>query len=316
MKDFWRRQGVYLKLLATAFFWGGTFIAGRFLAKKVPTFSAAFLRFFVAFIFILGVTLRKEGRLPRPKKGELLRLILLGATGVFSYNVCFFKGLALIEAGRASLIIALNPILIALFSAILYREKLSGPRCAGILISVAGAVVVISKGKISTILSGSFGLGETYIVGCVLSWVAYSLIGKALLGRLSPLICVTYSILFGALLLFPLALNEGLMAHLFSYGPLSWISLIYLGLCGTVIGFVWYYDGIRRIGPTNAGQFINFVPVSAMVLAYLLLDEPITLALLCGAVCVILGSYLTNRPTGRASINPVTPDAIKEQAAP
>jgi drug/metabolite transporter (DMT)-like permease len=67
-----------------------------------------------------------------------------------------------------------------------------------------------------------------------------------------------------------------------------------LGIFGTVIGFVWYYQGIKAIGPTRAGQFINFVPMSAIVLAFLLLNEPLTSSLLLGALFVITGVYITN----------------------
>ena len=108
---------IYLKLLSTAFFWGGTFIAGKIIAENVGPFSAAFLRFMVASTFLLVMTWKFEGRFPKIKRGQIIPLLLLGMTGIFSYNVFFFKGLKLIDAGRASLIIANNPIFITLLSA-------------------------------------------------------------------------------------------------------------------------------------------------------------------------------------------------------
>jgi drug/metabolite transporter (DMT)-like permease len=74
----------------------------------------------------------------------------------------------------------------------------------------------------------------------------------------------------------------------------DWLSLFFLAFFGTVVGFVWYYEGIKSIGPTRAGLFINFVPVSAICLAWLLLGEPVTLSLLTGAVFVGTGVYMTN----------------------
>jgi drug/metabolite transporter (DMT)-like permease len=91
------------------------------------------------------------------------------------------------------------------------------------------------------------------------------------------------------------ALGEGMMAHLSGYRWQDWTSLAYLGIFGTVIGFVWYYDAIRIIGPSRASLFINFVPISAIVLAYVILAEPVTLSLAAGAVFVATGVYLTNR---------------------
>jgi drug/metabolite transporter (DMT)-like permease len=59
---------------------------------------------------------------------------------------------------------------------------------------------------------------------------------------------------------------------------------------------VWFYEGIKKIGPTKAGLFINFVPISAILMAFLFLDEPLTFSLLVGAILVTIGVYLTNRP--------------------
>jgi len=72
------------------------------------------------------------------------------------------------------------------------------------------------------------------------------------------------------------------------------------GLFGTVLGFVWYYEGIKSIGPVRAGLFINFVPVSAVFLAFLILDEPLTASLLIGAILVSSGVYLTTLGSRRA----------------
>ena len=78
----------------------------------------------------------------------------------------------------------------------------------------------------------------------------------------------------------------------------GWVSIAYLGVMGTVVGFVWYYEGLRQLGPTRAGLFINFVPIFAIILAYLLLGEPITRSLVIGAGLVCCGVYLTNRRGG------------------
>ena len=287
---------VYLKLLLTAFFWGGTFVAGRILGENVGPFSAAFLRFAVAAILLAAIVWQQEGRLPPLARSQRLPVLFLGLTGVFAYNAFFFKGLQLISAGRASLVIALNPVFIALLSAWFYKEKLTPGKITGILLSVTGAMVVISRGSLAGIVQGGIGFGELMIFGCVLSWVAYSLVGKAVMQAVSPLVATAYAAFLGMLFLAVPAWVEGLPGALGHYTLPEWGSVVYLGLFGTVIGFVWYYEGIRQIGPMRAGLFINFVPVSAIVLAFLILSEPVTLSLLIGAGLVLTGVYLTNRP--------------------
>jgi drug/metabolite transporter (DMT)-like permease len=289
----------YIKLLLMALFWGGTFIAGRRLAMEVGPFAGAFLRFLVASVFLVAMTLRAEKRLPLPKRSHLIPLFLMGMTGVFLYNVFFLKGLKLIEAGRASIIIASNPIFIAVMSALIFHDRLNRLKVAGILISVSGAVTVITRGEFQSGLGAGVGWGELFIFGCVASWVAYSLLGKSVMSDLSPLVAVTYSSVIGAVCLFPPAVMEGLWDSR-DYSFAAWASIFYLGFFGTVLGFVWYYEGIKRIGPVRAGLFINFVPISAVFLAFLILGEPLTLSLLIGAVLVSSGVYLTTLGSRRA----------------
>ena len=286
---------IYLKLLLTAIFWGGTFVAGRSLAQNVGPFSAAFFRFAIASVFLVFLTWKIEGKLSALKKSQILPVLLLGMTGVFCYNLFFFKGLKLIEAGRAAIIIANNPIFIAIFSAVFFKEKLNAVKTAGIMISVSGAIVAISRGNLAELLQGNLGWGEFYIFLCVASWVVFSLLGKAVMSGLSPLASVTYSSLTGTIMLFIPAFREGL-TNCIHYSMSDWWNIFYLGFFGTVLGFVWFYEGINQIGPTKAGLFINFVPISAILSAYLILDEPLTISLLIGTLLVTAGVYLTNRP--------------------
>lgn len=286
---------IYGKLFLTALFWGGTFIAGRQVAQDLGPFSIAFLRFAMASLLLLGLTRITEGRLPPVTKGQLLLVILLGMTGVFAYNALFFKGLSLIEASRASLIVAICPAFIAIASVLFLREKLTPIQAIGIPLSILGAAVVISKGNVGQIAAGGVGRGELFILGCVLNWAAYSLLGRVAMRRLSPLVSVSYSSLAGALALAVPALYEGLTHTVRRASLLDWTSITYLAVCGTVIGFVWFYQGVRLIGTTRAGLFINFVPISAVILGVLLLQEPITWSLALGAALVLGGVYLTNR---------------------
>jgi drug/metabolite transporter (DMT)-like permease len=206
----------------------------------------------------------------------------------------FYKGLKIIEASRAALIIATCPIFITILSALFLKEKITALKALGIAISVCGAAVVISKGDIGQIIGGGVRLGEIYIFICVLCWTVYSLIGKGVMKEMSPLTAVSYSSVVGAVALSVPACFEGLIGNLPHQAARDWLFISYLGVFGTVIGFVWYYEGVERLGPTRAGLFINFVPVFGILCAWLILREQITLSLAAGTALVISGVYLTN----------------------
>ena len=286
----------YLKLLAVACFWGGTFVAGRFLAGAAHPVSAAFFRFAIASTCLLLAVWKVEGRLPKLDLRQTLTVAALGLTGVFAYNLFFFNGLTLIGAGRAALIIALNPVAITLCSALIYREKLPLSRMLGIPLSVFGALVVITRGHPLMILSGGIGRGELLIFGCVLSWTLYSVIGKTAMRGLSPLAAVCWSSIAGTFFLLLPALSYGSFAEAQSFSWPVWLSIGYLGAFGTVVGFLWYFEGIQSIGPSRAAVFINFVPVNGVLLATLLLGESLDISLLGGGLLVVCGAYLANAP--------------------
>jgi len=292
---------IYLKLFLTAVFWGGTFIAGRILAQEVQPWSGSFLRFLVASVGMIPLVWHFEGRLQPLRKKEVLLVFLSGMTGVFLYNVFFLTGLQTVQAGRASVIVASNPVLISLFAALLFRgERMTPRKILGVALSVCGAVFVITRGHPEEILQGAAGRGEMFIFGCVASWVSYSLIGKVVMRDVQPVSAVTYACLVGASALLPPALIEGMAGNLGSYSIASWLSIVYLGFFGTCLGFIWYYEGIRQIGPSKAGVFINVVPISAVIMSFFLLGETIDVSLLTGGALVLAGICLTNLSAGGA----------------
>ena len=212
----------YLKLLLTAVFWGGTFVAGRMLAGHVAPFAAAFLRFAMASTVLLAVLRLRHGHLPGVPASQRIPILLLGLTGVLTYNALFFWGLQLIPSGRAAVIIANNPVMIAIGAAVVFNHRLGWIKSAGVLVSVTGAAIAISHGNPLTLFTDGLGHGDLLILGCVFSWVCFSLIGKTVLTSVPPLTAVTYSAVAGTAMLALPAVMEGLTGHIASYTIMDW----------------------------------------------------------------------------------------------
>ncbi len=289
------RAILYLKLVLTAVFWGGTFVGGRVVAREAGPFSAAFMRFFFASVFLFLFLFRTHGKIILPERRQLFLLSLLGLTGVFGYNFFFFSGLKTVPASRASLIVAATPAFIALFSSLFFRERLGFLKLTGIVISILGAATVAARGDPSALFRGEIGIGELYILGCVVSWVSYSLLGKAAMKNLSPLLAVTYSCAIGMLALFFPALGEGLTVYVTHFSAPAWIALFFVSFFGSSLAFIWYYEGISALGTSRAGIFINIVPISSVLLAFIILGEPIDSTVITGTILVTIGIYLANR---------------------
>ncbi|WJN57778.1 Permease of the drug/metabolite transporter (DMT) superfamily [Pseudomonas sp. SO81] len=281
---------VYVKLVAVAMIWGGTFVAGRYLAGAMEPLLAASVRFVIASLTLALVLPFSGVPWPRPSLRQWCQLVLLGGCGIFLYNLCFFFGLQHTSASRAALIVALNPALIALAGFCFYGERLTLLRLLGIGLCLLGAGLVILGREGS--LAGAWW-GDLLILGCVLSWVIYSVFSRGLSQALGPLHTVSYSIWLGTLMLCAttLALVPGTWA-LPTGG--QWLSLFYLGAIGSALAYLWYYDGIRQLGATRSGVFIALNPLTA-VLFGALLDERLTPQICIGGALAIVGIYLCNR---------------------
>ncbi len=298
---------VYLKLLLTMVLWGGTFITGRLAVQTVGVFSAAFLRFAIASLLLLAIQHHQTQKSPKTSsppfprglggsslKKTTIGILLMGFTGIFAYNAFFLGGLQILPASRASLIVALNPIAIAIASTVLFKEPLSKLKITGILTSLLGVSIIISRGNPIDLLKTGVGVGDLFLFGCVASWVSYTLVGKQVLTQVSNLTATTYSCLAGCLMLFPIALHEGILTNLTHASLTSLLSIAYMGIFGTVLGFLWYADGIRKLGASRTAIFTNLVPTSAVLMGVFGLGETLTPAIALGGALVITGVLLTN----------------------
>lgn len=289
--------GVYLKLILSTAFWGASFIAGRHLAQHMPHFLAATGRFAVALVPLL-VFAALTDNLPRLTRGQILSTLLLGATGVFAYNALFLAGLEHLPASRAALIVALSPVMTMLAMRVIARERWSRARVTGVILSLFGAALVITRGDLAGVLRGAVGLGELWILLAMVAWVAYTLTGRRAMVGLSATAATAWSTLWGTLMLALPAAYQVARDGVRWPSTLSWIAMVYLGVGATALAFVWYNQAVASIGPARATLFTNLVPVFAVLFSMLLLGERLALASVMGGVMVIGGVYLANRPGG------------------
>jgi len=290
-----RTRVTYLKLVVTTFFWGGTFVAGKWAVSEAPPFFVAFLRFVIAsavLFFLVAWNLRREGAgFPVPRGGaQWAGLFSLGLTGVFLYNFVFLTGLSWTSATNGSLIVALNPLLTAVLSALWLKERVRPVQAGGFLLAFLGVGVVVTRGSIAVMRSLSFNPGDLLMLGAPLAWALYTIFGKKVLAWFAPLPATAYAALFGTLLLLPAAAIEGsLLTGATRLSVYGWMSVLQLALLGTVVGFVWWYDGVAELGAARASVFVNLVPIFGVLLSALILSEKLLVSQLAGGILVVVG---------------------------
>jgi drug/metabolite transporter (DMT)-like permease len=176
----------------------------------------------------------------------------------------------------------------------------------GIVVALLGVAVVLGHGNPLGVVSGGVGVGELVMFGCPLAWAVNTLIAKRMLPGMAPIGSTTWSAIIGTAMLMVVAAFSGqLVAAGVSWR--AWAALVFMAVFGTAIALVFFYDGVRRIGPARTSVFINLVPVFAVALGVLLLGEPLEPSMLAGGALVIGGIFLLNRPEARRG--PASPAA-------
>lgn len=284
----------YLKLTLVAIFWGGAWIAGRIAIQEIQPFEAAFLRFLVAIVVMSWLVYREEGGLPLLDRQEWLNVAWLGVTGVFAYNYFFLHSLEFVKVGQGALVVALNPVIVALTASLWFGEPMKPLKAVGIATALIGSLFVIGNGYPPDILTGHIGTGEMLVIGCVISWTLYTFAGRRATRTLSPLVANFYGCIIGCSMLGIAAVSERSVLRLPHFSLYAWLSVFYLGYFGTALSYIWFTDAVKQIGAAKSAAFINLVPVSALLLAVVLLGERLQPIVLLGGGVTLAGVIMTN----------------------
>jgi drug/metabolite transporter (DMT)-like permease len=290
------RAADYARLVAVPAIWGGTFVGGKYVVQTLSPLMGSFARYVVACAALLVAAFVLERGLPRLTRAQFFGTFVLGLLGVFAYNLFFMGALDQLPASRAALIIALNPVITITISAYAFGDRLRPRRWAGVGIALCGVWVVVTHGEISRLASAGLGLGELFMLCAVTSWALYTVIGRKMLNDLSPLGATNYAALWGTLLLALVAAPQlgELRADQFTWRVV--LALLYLGIFGTALAFVWYYISVKKLGTAVTSIFTNLVPVFGVAISVLLLGEPLLPSMLIGGAIAIVGVMMVSRP--------------------
>lgn len=293
-------HSAYSMLVSTVVLWGGANVAGKFVVQDIPPLTVAGIRMALASGVLLFLLSRKEG-FSLPAKRDWPMFVTLGALGIFGANALLYVGLKYTSVTNASLVASGSPIIITLLSAFMLKQRISIWQIIAIFLSFLGVLVVLTKGNWSILVNLNFNFGDVIVLGVPVCWGLYTVLTNKIVHRYSPLLLGTYSTLIGALVFVPFMVYElivgwsGIQVTVIDVGAIA-----YSGLLSTTIGNLWWNRGIKKVGASRAGIFMNGVPICAMAFSALLLGEKIALTQILGAFMVIMGVYLNSKRSGQS----------------
>jgi drug/metabolite transporter (DMT)-like permease len=284
-----------LVLALAALFWSGNFIAGRALRGQIDPLTLNFARWLLALALIAPFVWQGAMTSFHVLRREWRLILSLGATGIAMFHTLVYMALKSTTATNALMILSLAPI-VTLFGAVaIGMEQATRRQLVGASVSVIGAGVLISRGKVATILTEGFNAGDLWMLLAVVVWASYSLLLRRRPTNMPSSVALAASIVAALALMAPLLIIRA-PTCLSDFESVSLLlSIGYIAIFASAIAFLLWSYRVSRLGPARAGQFLHLMPVFGAGLAVLLLGELPTPTQIAGALLVLSGIAIVER---------------------
>ena len=297
MRIFGKRRFVVLAFSSLVLFWGSAFAVVKVGLGFSPPVIFAGLRSLLGGLAMVGVAILWGGRPDLRRDWPVFLLLAL-------FNVVLFIGLQTyailhLPSGSAAVLVYLQPILVGLLAWLILGETFTAAKLVGLLLGFSG-IVAVSAGSVTGDASAISSVGVVLGAGSALSWALGTVFFKKYEARVSTLWAVAVPFLIGGVVLTTL----GLVVE--SWGAVSWTggfvaSMLYSSLVGISAAWVIWFALVRAGEASRVAAYIFAVPLTAVLIGVVFLDEPLGYALLIGACLVVCGIYLVNREPRRST---------------
>ncbi|MEJ6588184.1 MAG: DMT family transporter [Crocinitomicaceae bacterium] len=278
--------------------------AGHLIAKGVmPAFLSPSVFIFlrvsgaVVFFWTISLLLRKT----KIQKNDIPRFIVCGIFGVAMNQLFFFHGLNLSSSINSGIIMSMNPIMVAILSFFLLKEKPTLLRTCGILIGATGAVLLTLQGSTQ---AGESVLGDVFLFINAICYAFYLVLVKPLMSKYAPITVITWVFTFGLFFvcIFPSTIPDLIETNFLNFPMGIYLKILYIVVGVTFLTYLLTIYGLKYLSPTISSSYIYFQPVLVVVFAFLFsylhwsadYTDTITLQKMTFMFLIFTGVYLTS----------------------
>jgi drug/metabolite transporter (DMT)-like permease len=290
----------YLLLTLTSLFWSLNWVIGRAVVGQVPPVALAYWRWVLAVLFMLpfaAVQIRRSWRLIWTHRAII---VLLGIVGTGFHNMISYVGLNYTTATNGVMLNSSIPVMIIVLGALFFGHRIAPRQMAGVAISLAGVLAILSKGHPETLATFRFNIGDLIVLASMLLWALYTLALKWRPAGIPPIAFLCVCGLVGIVAMTPVYAWDLATGASIKWSPQVIGALCYLGLFPSFIGYIFWNKGVAQVGPNVSGLFVHLMPVFGSVLAWLFLDERLYWFHLAGMALILAGIFLSTRTSTQA----------------
>ncbi|MGY3606668.1 MULTISPECIES: DMT family transporter [unclassified Bradyrhizobium] len=290
----WLANQPYLLLSLTALFWAGNAIVGRLAAGHIAPVTLSFLRWSLAFLLILPWAWPHLKRDWPAIRGRLGLMVLLSLTGIGVFNTMQYWALEYTQALNTLLLQSAAPLIIAVWSLVLLGVRLTVAQAFGVLLSLAGVLVIILHGDLTALSKVEFNKGDLIFLAGLTMFGIYSVLSLKR-PEIHGLSFVAFTFGCGAACLIPLLIWELLARPVMQLNVGNVLSLIYVAVFPSTLAYLCFNRGVQLIGANRTAPFFHVVPVFGTVLSIIFLGEHPQLFHFIGFALVLSGVFVASR---------------------
>ena len=294
----WSRA--YPLLSMTALFWAGNSIVGRAARELVPPAALSFWRWTFALALLLPLAWPHLKRDWPALRQHWPIMAILGALGIGAFNTLLYSGLQTTTALNSMLIQSAQPALILMLGGLVMRDRTSARQVAGVLVSLAGVLMVIARGDFALLLALRLNAGDAIIAFAVLLWALYSVLLRKR-PPVHPLSFLAASIMVGLVVIAPVYLMELASGRRIVPETGSALAIAYVSVFPSFLAYLFFNRGVELIGSAATAQFMNVMPLMGAGLAMLFLGEVLHLFHVAGLALIVIGILVAGRPPQAAA---------------
>ncbi|MEK9746833.1 MAG: DMT family transporter [Pelagibacteraceae bacterium] len=286
----------YIMLICASLFWAGNFIVGKFaFLTQIPPLSLVFYRWSLVWIILLPFTFKEIIRYKEVIIKNLPLIFFLGLTSVGLFNSFTYLALIHTQVINASLFNAAIPAIIILLCFLFKVEDTNKFQIIGLIFTVFGMVVIITKLNLDILLSLSFNKGDLIMIGGAITWGVYSTLLKKKKFTLPLLTLVHVICTLGLVCVLPQFLYEYSNGQVINFDINLVYTLIFLALFPSIGSYYCWAGAVSIIGANRAGISLSLIPLFSTIMAIGIYNEKFQFFHLIGAILIILGLFLSNK---------------------
>lgn len=289
------RINPYLLLTVTSLFWAGNMVMGRGVRADVPPIALAFWRWAIALMLVLPLALpHLKAQWPMLRAGWK-PVLFLGVLGIGGYNTFAYLALQHTTATSATMLNSFIPVATIALAFLLLGKRLTRLEGAGVVVSMAGVLMLVSHGSVDTLLGLKMNAGDLWMLMAVVTWGLYTVGLQWRPSGVDPMLMLAALFIVGLTVLAPIYAWEIHSGRLINPTPTALAGMLYAGIAPGFLGYVFFNAGIAAVGPARGSLFIHLMPVFATILSAIFLGEHPHWYHFAGIALVFSGIFLTTR---------------------